>query len=238
MKRKQIVVLTGAGISVESGISTFRDSGGLWEQYRIEDVATPEAFRANPALVLDFYNQRRKQIMEVEPHAGHHALVELEQTHDVQIITQNIDDLHERAGSTNVLHLHGEIRKVQSTLDPTLVYDLDGWELKLGDKCERGSQLRPHIVWFGEMVPNIEIAQRMCMKADALLIIGTSMAVYPAAGLVHYAPRHIPKYLIDPNDTEAGYMDNLTIVRQTAGTGVPEVVKKLVASGLPGPPKL
>ena len=156
----------------------------------------------------------------------------------IGVITQNIDDLHERAGSTNVLHLHGEIRKVQSTLDPTLVYDLDGWELKLGDKCERGSQLRPHIVWFGEMVPNIEIAQRMRMKADALLIIGTSMAVYPAAGLVHYAPRHIPKYLIDPNDTEAGYMDNLTIVRQTAGTGVPEVVKKLVASGLPGPPKL
>ncbi|MCB0430584.1 MAG: NAD-dependent deacylase [Flavobacteriales bacterium] len=222
-----IVVLTGAGMSAESGISTFRDSGGLWEKYPLEEVATPEAFRRNPELVLDFYNQRRKQIMEVSPNVAHLILADLEKHHNVQIITQNIDDLHERAGSTRVTHLHGEIRKVRSTTDPRLVYDLDGWELKMGDTCEKGSQLRPHIVWFGEMVPMIEVAQQITQQAEMLIIIGTSMAVYPAAGLVHYAPRHIPKFLIDPNETEVGYVDNLSLIRKPATIGIAELALQL-----------
>ena len=163
---KKIVVLTGAGISAESGISTFRDSNGLWEQHRIEDVATFDAWRRNPELVLDFYNQRRKQLYEVKPNAGHIALLKLEKKFDVQIITQNVDDLHEQAGSSHVLHLHGELKKVRSTLDENLVYTLDGWELKKGDLCEKGSELRPHIVWFGEAVPMIAPAQKLSAEAD------------------------------------------------------------------------
>src|ERR1035437_2298844 len=189
--KKKIVVLTGAGVSAESGISTFRDSGGRWEKYRIEDVATPEAFHENPALVLDFYNQRRRQLQEVEPNAAHKALVLLEEKFDVQIITQNVDDLHERAGSTNVLHLHGELLKSRSTKDARLIYQIKGTELNIGDTCELGSQLRPHIVWFGEMVPAIEEAGRISSKADIFIIIGTSLNVYPAAGLVNFTPRPI-----------------------------------------------
>lgn len=226
---KTIVVLTGSGISAESGISTFRDSGGLWEKYSIEEVATPQAWQHNQDLVLDFYNQRRKQLYEVEANAAHYALAELEKKFEVKIITQNVDDLHERAGSTNVLHLHGELKKAQSSLDPSLVYDIDGWELKKGDKCARGSQLRPHVVWFGEPVPMIEPAAEISSEADIYLVVGTSLNVYPAAGLIHYTKPGIPMYLIDPlADTVEG-IQNLTVIRDKAGKALPELAKKLKA---------
>ncbi|HOU97875.1 MAG TPA: NAD-dependent deacylase [Bacteroidales bacterium] len=197
---KKLVVLTGAGVSAESGISTFRDSGGLWEKYKIEDVATPEAWRKNKELVLEFYNQRRKQLLEVKPNRAHELLVELESDFDVQIITQNVDDLHERAGSKNVLHLHGELLKSQSTVDPSLVYKIDGWELKMGDKCEKGSQLRPFIVWFGEAVPMMDKAMELTEKADIFVVIGTSLQVYPAASLLQYVRPTSPIFIVDPND--------------------------------------
>lgn len=225
---KKIVVLTGAGISAESGIKTFRDSGGLWEEYRIEEVATPEAWENNPALVLEFYNQRRKQLLEAGPNAAHYALARLESKYEVQIITQNVDNLHEKGGSTRVLHLHGELMKSRSTCDPDLVYDIDGWELKMGDVCEKGSQLRPHIVWFGEMVPNIVPAANLCSKAELLLVIGTSLAVYPAAGLIDHTPVQVPKYIIDPNASSIRWISNLFIIREKAGKGVPELVDKLL----------
>jgi NAD-dependent deacetylase len=227
---KKVVVLTGAGISAESGIRTFRDSGGLWEEHRIEDVATPEAWHRNQELVLEFYNQRRKQLYECSPNAGHIALVRLEEKYDVQIITQNVDDLHERAGSSKVLHLHGELKKARSTANPELIYDIKGWELKKGDKCERGSQLRPHIVWFGEEVPNIVTAAQLSSKADIYIVIGTSLNVYPAAGLMSYAPQRIAKYLVDPNAQELNYYDNLQIIREKAGIGVTELVEELLAN--------
>lgn len=225
---KKIVVLTGAGISAESGIRTFRDSNGLWEEHRIEDVATFEAWQRNQELVLDFYNQRRRQLYEVKPNPGHCALVELENKYDVQIITQNVDDLHEQAGSTRVLHLHGELKKVRSTVDASLVYELDGWELKKGDLCEKGSQLRPHIVWFGEVVPMIEPATVLSSEADIFIVIGTSLNVYPAAGLVHYIKPGTPVFLIDPNAQMPGGVQNLTVFREFAGTGVPKLVKLLM----------
>ncbi len=227
---KKIVVLTGAGISAESGISTFRDSGGLWEQHRIEDVATFEAWQRNQQLVLDFYNQRRKKLSEVQPNAGHLALVELEKKYDVQIITQNVDDLHERAGSTHVMHLHGELKKVRSTINSSLVYPLDGWELKKGDLCEKGSQLRPHIVWFGEAVPMIEPAAELASKADIFIVIGTSLNVYPAAGLVYYVKPGTPVYLVDPLAEMLQGVKNLTILRETAGKGVPKLVNQLLGN--------
>ena len=189
---KKLVVLSGAGMSQESGLKTFRDMGGLWEQYRVEDVASIEGWYRNPELVMNFYNERRKQLFETQPNAGHFAVAALEKDFDVQIITQNVDDLHERAGSTKVLHLHGELRKVRSTADPDLVYTLDHWELKFGDKCEKGSQLRPHIVWFGEAVPAFYDAIPMVEAADILLVVGTSMQVYPAAGLVNYVRPGVP----------------------------------------------
>ena len=226
---KKIVVLTGAGVSAESGIKTFRDSGGLWEEYRIEEVATPEAFANNPGLVLEFYNQRRKQLLTVEPNAAHYALARLEEKYDVEIITQNVDDLHERGGSGKILHLHGELKKSRSTHDPNLVYDIKGWELNLGDTCEQGSQLRPHIVWFGEMVPNIAIAANICSTADIFLVIGTALTVYPAAGLLDYVPQYTPKYIIDPNATAIRWINNLHIITEKAGKGVPELVDKLLA---------
>ena len=226
---KTLVVLTGAGISAESGISTFRDSGGLWEKYAIEDVATPEAWQKNPDLVLDFYNQRRKQLYEVEPNPAHYALARLEEQYDVKVITQNVDDLHERAGSTNVLHLHGEIKKAQSSADPSLVYNIEGWELKKGDKCEKGSQLRPHVVWFVEPVPMIEPAATISAKADIYLIVGTSLNVYPAAGLIHYTREGIPVYLIDPQAQAVSGTNNLTVLRRKAGEAVPELAKELLA---------
>ena len=179
--KKRLVVLSGAGMSQESGLKTFRDMGGLWEQYDVTEVASPEAWERNPELVLRFYNERRKLLWEAKPNAGHIGIARLEKDFDVDIITQNVDDLHEQAGSTNVLHLHGELRKARSTFDPELVYTMDHWELKIGDKCELGSQLRPHIVWFGEPVPNMTKALALTQKADIFVVIGTSLAVYPAA---------------------------------------------------------
>ena len=225
---KKIVVLTGAGISAESGIKTFRDSDGLWEEYRIEDVATFEAWQRNQELVIEFYNQRRKQLLEVEPNAAHYALAKLEQKYDVQIITQNVDDLHERGGSTKILHLHGELKKVRSTFDDSLIYDLKGWELKKGDLCEKGSQLRPHIVWFGEDVPLIVPAAELSSHADIFMVVGTSMAVYPAAGLIDYVPQQIPKYLIDPNARDTYYVRNLNIIKEKASIGLVNLVEELL----------
>ncbi len=225
---KKIVVLTGAGISAESGIKTFRDSDGLWEEYRIEDVATFEAWQKNQELVIEFYNQRRKQLLEVEPNAAHFALAKLEQKYDVQIITQNVDDLHERGGSTKILHLHGELKKVRSTIDDSLIYDLKGWELKKGDLCEKASQLRPHIVWFGEDVPLIIPAAELSSHADIFMVVGTSMAVYPAAGLIDYVPHQIPKYLIDPNVRDNYYVRNLSIIKEKASIGLVNLVEELL----------
>jgi len=229
---KQITVLSGAGMSAESGISTFRDSNGLWEQYRIEDVATPGAWQRNPALVLDFYNQRRRQLLEVRPNAGHRAIVELERAFNVQVITQNVDDLHERAGSSNVLHLHGELRKVRSTGPSRHVFGLDGWELKWGDHCPDGHQLRPHIVWFGEEVTEMPRAAEIVSTSDAVIIVGTSMNVYPANGLVHYAPRHAGIWVIDPNATELHSVGRATVLREKAGDALPRLVGELLDKGL------
>jgi len=224
---KKLIVLSGAGISAESGIKTFRDADGLWNNYRIEEVASPVAWVRDPKLVLDFYNMRRKQLYEVEPNAAHKALVDLEKDFDVEIVTQNVDDLHERAGSTKVLHLHGELKKVRSTIDSSIVFTLDGWELKLGDLCPKGSQLRPHIVWFGEEVPNIMIAGTIVRNADILLVIGTSLQVYPAAGLLHHARHNVPKYLIDPTAVANPYVLNLEVIREKATVGVPQLVNRL-----------
>jgi len=226
---KKIVVLTGAGVSAESGLKTFRDHDGLWHNHRVEDVATPEAWERNMDLVLEFYNERRKNLAEARPNTAHIALARLEEKYDVTIITQNVDDLHERGGSSNVLHLHGELKKVRSSIDPSLVYELQGWELKKGDLCEKGSQLRPHIVWFGEPVPLIVEAAALCEQADILIIIGTSLQVYPAAGLVHYAFAGAPKYYIDPKAAEVSFIPKLEIIRKTAGEGVPELVDRLLA---------
>ena len=227
---KKLVVLTGAGISAESGIKTFRDSDGLWENYRIEDVCTHDAWLHNTKVVIDFYNQRRKELYNTKPNAAHEALVKLEDKYDIQIITQNIDDLHERAGSRHVLHLHGELKKVRSSVDDDLIYDLDGWELKMGMKCEKGSQLRPHVVFFGEAVPNIMPAAELAQQADIFVVIGTSLAVYPAAGLINYVSNSCPKYLVDPKDVSVSHIPNLTFIRKKAGEGVPELVDKLLAA--------
>ncbi len=226
---KKIVVLTGAGISSESGCNTFRDNNGLWRKYRVEEVASPEAWQRDPQLVLEFYNERRKKLFEVEPNEGHKALVKLEEKYDVEIITQNVDDLHERAGSSNVLHLHGELKKARSTGDPNLIYELDHWELKLGDKCEKGYQLRPHIVWFGEPVPMIEKAIETASRADIFMVIGTSMVVYPAASLIQYVKPEIPKYYIDPNAYPISGIAHLSIIKEKAGTGVPRLVDQLLS---------
>lgn len=226
---KKLIVLSGAGMSAESGVQTFRDNNGLWHNHRVEDVATFEAWESNPELVLEFYNQRRKQLFEVKPNAGHLALVRLEEKFDVQIITQNVDDLHERAGSTNVLHLHGELKKVRSTVDPKLVYTMDNWELKMGDKCEKGSQLRPHIVWFGEAVDMIVPAFEIVSQADLVFVIGTSMAVYPAAGLINYVSVEAPKYYIDPKAFQVPGISNLTVIQKKAGEGVPSLVDELLS---------
>jgi NAD-dependent deacetylase len=225
---KKIVVLTGAGVSAESGINTFRDSGGLWEQHRIEDVATYDAWRRNRELVLRFYNLRRRQLAEVSPNPAHYALARLEERYDVQIVTQNVDDLHERGGSTKILHLHGEMVKARSTLDESLIYTIGYKDINEGDKCEKGSQLRPHIVWFGEAVPNIEIAAEMVSEADILMVVGTSLAVYPAAGLVNLHRGSGPRYLIDPNAGELKCSGKWVIIAKKAGEGVPELVDELL----------
>ena len=229
---KNVVVFTGAGVSAESGVKTFRDSDGLWRQYRFEDVASPTAWQNDPELVLEFYNIRRKQLLEVSPNAAHYALVKLEEKFDVQIITQNVDDLHERAGSKNVFHLHGEIRKSRSTVDPELIYNIEGWELKLGDRCEKGSQLRPHVVWFGEQVDNFSAASEIATQADIFIVIGTSLVVYPAASLIDYVPDLSPKYLIDPKANMPWAIQNMTVIQEKAGKGVPELVEKLLNSSI------
>lgn len=226
---KKLVVLTGAGISAESGIKTFRDSGGLWEGHKVEDVATPEAWIRNQELVLDFYNQRRKQAREVKPNRGHEILVELEKHFEVTIITQNVDDLHERAGSTRVLHLHGSLFESRSTKNPALVYPIEGWELKVGDVCELGSQLRPNIVWFGEAVPMIEVAAEISGKADIFLVVGTSMVVYPAAGLINYVPDRVKKYVVDPGKPDIAYIPNLEHIVAKASEGMKQVCRLLEA---------
>ncbi|UCG26675.1 MAG: NAD-dependent deacylase [Bacteroidales bacterium] len=225
---KKLVVLTGSGISAESGIKTFREMGGLWEEYDVMEVASPQAWERDMDLVLRFYNQRRKQLLKAEPNPGHFGLAELEKYFDVEIITQNVDDLHERAGSNKVLHLHGELKKVRSSVDPDLIYELDGWELKAGDKCEKGSQLRPHIVWFGEPVPAIEKAVEIVRKAEIFAVIGTSLVVYPAAGLVNYVPSHIPIYVVDPNEVQTPYHMKIEFIKEKAGVGVPILRDKLI----------
>jgi NAD-dependent deacetylase len=228
MSKLKLVVLTGAGMSAESGISTFRDSGGLWEQYRIEEVATPEGFMNNPALVLEFYNQRRTQLEKVEPNEGHKTLARLEQYFDVYIITQNVDNLHERAGSTQIVHLHGELTKVRSSCNENLVYEIGTRPIKMGEKAEDGAQLRPHIVWFGEAVPAIEEAIPLAQQADIFVVIGTSLNVYPAAGLVGYSPKSAPKFIIDPNQVPVPHYLNFTFIQKPAGQGTLELEKILI----------
>lgn len=224
----KIIVFTGAGISAESGLNTFRDSNGLWENYQVTEVATPEAWERDAKEVLDFYNKRREQVLGVNPNAAHYALVELEKKYKVEIITQNIDDLHERAGSSNILHLHGEILKSRSVVNGNKKYLINGDQLCWGEKCEYGQQLRPDIVWFGEAVPNMIEAAHVCADADVLIVIGTSLNVYPAANIVEYVPSSCVKYLIDPRDVYAKGIKNLTFIKKNATIGVPELVNKLL----------
>lgn len=225
--KKKIVVLSGAGISAESGIPTFRDAGGLWEGHDVMEVATPQGWQQNPRLVLDFYNQRRKAAWKAQPNAGHLGLVELEQYYDVVVITQNVDSLHEKAGSSRVIHLHGELCKVRSSEDENLVYDIEDREIRLGEVCDKGSQLRPHVVWFGEMVPMMEVAYNEVLKADIFVVVGTSLQVYPAAGLLYDVPAGSPIYIIDPGSPDYADQPNITVMRETAGTGVPKLVSML-----------
>ncbi|MDR2407789.1 MAG: NAD-dependent deacylase [Bacteroidales bacterium] len=225
---KRLVVFTGAGISAESGISTFRDRDGLWEQYSVDDVATLDGWKKDKVFVNDFYNQRRKQLLQVEPNYGHIGLVELEKQFHVSIITQNVDNLHERAGSSSILHLHGELTKVRSEKYEDLVYELtpDKYEVKIGDLCEKGHQLRPHVVWFGEAVPMMEQAIQITEQADIFVIIGTSLEVYPAAALLRYIRTGIPVYLIDPNDVSINPR-NIHLIKKGASEGVKELIKRL-----------
>jgi len=225
--KTNIVILTGAGISQESGIKTFRDANGLWHNHDIMTVASPQGWQQNPELVLEFYNQRRRQLFEVKPNAAHDAITELQKHFSVQIITQNVDDLHERAGNKNVLHLHGELLKVRSEKNEKLVYE---WQkdLHLGDVAEDGEQLRPHIVWFGEAVPNIEKAAALVKKADIFIIVGTGMQVYPAAGLIHFLPETTPVYYIDPHPTPLQVVNPLIIIEKKAGNAMAILVKELI----------
>lgn len=223
----KLVVLTGAGISAESGLKTFRDSDGLWEGYNVYDVATPEAWERNPELVQEFYNERRRQVLAARPNRAHEILAELEKYFEVEIITQNIDDLHERAGSTQVKHLHGVITKSQSDRKTNLTYDIKGSELKMGELCELGSQLRPHVVWFGESVPMIEVAAEICREADLFVLIGTSLAVYPAAGLIDFIPSLVPKYIIDPVIPEVRRYKNVIKIEERAVEGL-RILKELL----------
>jgi NAD-dependent deacetylase len=224
--KEHIVVLSGAGISAESGLSTFRDSGGLWEKYSVYEVATPEAFERDPALVLRFYNERRRQLGEVEPNQAHHLLASLERDFEVSIVTQNVDDLHERAGSGHVVHLHGEITKARSSTHPDLIYDIGFKPIEPGDTCEAGSQLRPHVVWFGEEVPMMEVAAALVARADHLLVVGTSLQVYPAAGLVHYAPASASLTVVDPGDPAR--VSGAWVIRRKASEGVAEWLDALI----------
>ena len=234
---KKLVVLTGAGMSAESGISTFRGGGGLWDKYPVEQVATPEGYAANPALVTEFYNERRKQLLEVQPNRGHELLAEMEREFQVTVITQNVDNLHERAGSSDVIHLHGELTKVTSSWQPNnpkCIKELapEEYEVKMGDLAADGSQLRPFIVWFGESVPMIEKAIEYCETADVFLIIGTSLNVYPAAGLLNYVPAHVPVYLIDPNEVPIASGRKVHVIQKGASEGM-EIFRQLVLTEKP-----
>ena len=230
MKTK-VVVLSGSGLSAESGLSTFRGAGGLWEGHDVTEVASPEGWAKDKEMVLRFYNQRRKQLGEVKPNAAHLALIDLEKKYDVQIVTQNVDDLHERAGSKNLLHLHGELRKVRSTADPSIIYDIGYKELNLGDKCEKGSQLRPNVVWFGEFVPEIQNAAAISATADIFIVVGTSLVVYPAAGLINYVPDEAMKYVIDPVKPDTyGFVSNIEFIQEKATVGMPKLVDELMKS--------
>jgi NAD-dependent deacetylase len=224
--QKKLVILTGAGISAESGLKTFRDSDGLWENYRLEDVATPIAWQRDQALVLEFYNQRRKDVLKAQPNAAHLALAELDNYYDVTIVTQNIDDLHERAGSKHIIHLHGEILKSRSSLDDDLLYDCRT-NISMGDKCSRGSQLRPHVVWFHEAVPLLETAAAVASEAEIFIVVGTSLQVYPAAGLIHYAPDGSNKFLVDPYIPLISEIKDWEMIEAKATIGVPQLVKRL-----------
>jgi NAD-dependent deacetylase len=226
MSRKKLVVLTGAGISAESGLKTFRDSDGLWEGYDVTEVATPRGWKKNPQLVLDFYNERRKNVAEAKPNAAHYGLAELEKNFDVTIITQNIDDLHERAGSSNVLHLHGEIFKMRSERDETIVTEIRG-DIKLGDVSEDGAQFRPYIVWFEEPVPKMEEAVPIVYSADIFAVVGTSLVVYPAAGLINYVELETPKFIVDKKIPYISPMRNLTLIEKPATEGVVDMMKML-----------
>jgi NAD-dependent deacetylase len=225
---KKVVVLSGAGVSAESGIKTFRDSGGLWEGHDVMEVASPEGWHTNPELVLDFYNQRRKNALNASPNDGHLIIAELEEYFKVSVITQNIDNLHEKAGSSHVVHLHGELFKSRSTVDPSLVYNIEGAELNLGDTCEKGSQLRPHIVWFGEMVPMMEVAVEEVITADIFIVIGTSLQVYPAAGLLEYARSSTPIYVIDPNMPNISHRSSLHLIEEVGSIGMKIVKQQLI----------
>ena len=229
--RKRITVLTGAGMSADSGLKTFRDADGLWEGHDVMEVASPQGFRANPELVLQFYNERRRQLLKARPNDGHRALAKLEKKFETHIVTQNVDDLHERAGSKNVLHLHGELFKVRSTAQPHRVYE---WkkDLNLGDMCEAGHQLRPHIVWFGEEVPLLPQAASLTSAADILIIVGTSLQVYPAASLLYYAPEGTPIYFVDPRPALTPTRGlNLHLIARKASEGIPELVTRLLEEG-------
>jgi len=232
--KKKLVILTGAGISAESGISTFRDSNGLWENHKVEDVASPDGWKANPELVIEFYNQRRRQLATVEPNDGHKLLVKLEEKYDVYVITQNVDDLHERAGSSKILHLHGMLTSSKSSGNDKTVKDIGYDDIKIGDLCEEGFQMRPNIVWFGETVPYINTAEGLAYDADIFVIIGTSLVVYPAAGLIRHVHAPAPVYIIDPNDVPTkgiGWMrrkDCTTFIKKSATEGVAELVEILL----------
>lgn len=226
---KNLVVLTGAGMSAESGIRTFRDSGGLWEEYRVEEVATPEAWQSNPELVQRFYNERRRQLEKAQPNGGHTGLAALEKFFDVNIITQNIDNLHERAGSTKILHLHGELTKARSSSNPNLIVDIRYRDIYPAEKAPDGTLLRPHIVWFGEAVPAMDEASEIASRADIFVVIGTSLVVYPAAGLIHFVPLETPVYLVDPNTVSFPSCHKVEIIREGAGKGVEILTGKLLA---------
>lgn len=225
----KVVVFTGAGVSADSGIATFRDSDGLWANYRIEDVCTPEALANNRATVIEFYNKRRKELFEKEPNAGHYAIAKLEQYFDVDVVTQNVDNLHERAGSTKVTHLHGELMKLRSMMNPNLIIPIEGWEQSVNAMAPDGALLRPHIVFFGESVPMFDTATRIVAKSDVLIVVGTSLAVYPAASLVHYARAGVPIYLVDPGEPDTRMIRNpLTHIKARSAEGLPELVERLI----------
>lgn len=225
---KRIVVFTGAGVSADSGLATFRDSDGLWASYRIEDVCTPEALKNNRAQVIEFYNLRRKELLKTKPNAAHYAIAELEQWFDVEVVTQNVDNLHEQAGSTRVTHLHGELMKLRSQRDPSLIVPIEGWEQGLDDRAEDGALLRPHIVFFGESVPMFDRATEIAREADVMVVVGTSLAVYPAAMLVRYAKAGVPIYLVDPGNPDVSMIRNpLTHIKERGAVGVPQLVEIL-----------